>query len=75
MQAANATLLSQIGDFLPRDDTFATDGYAPAVDGVDLKGTITSLIDQGQLAPNVTVLMGSNMDEGTLFMMLTPHIR
>ena len=71
---ASAADLNTVTDFLPRGDTFETDAFAPVIDGVALSTDIVSLIAAKQLAPDVPVLTGSNMDEGTIFMMLTPRL-
>ena len=71
---ANGTMMMQIGEMLPRADDFFTDSWAPVVDGVALPQSIVSAFDAGKLAPGVSVLAGSNMDEGTIFMGLTPRI-
>ena len=49
-------------------------GYAPTVDGVVLQKSIARHVAEGHLAPGVPTLAGSNLDEGTIFMMLTPRI-
>ncbi len=74
LQSAPASVLSSLGDFLPRGDTFETDGYAPVVDGVALQKGIQELIVAGRTPPGIDVLAGSNQDEGTIFMQLTPTL-
>jgi carboxylesterase type B len=73
--SASAHALSNVSEYVPRDDSFETDGWAPVVDGVDTKRSITQDINEGRIAPNVSVLLGSNLDEGTIFMYLTPPLR
>jgi len=71
---ADANLLNDIGESVPRDDTFATDAWAPVVDGVDLPWSI----EDGIKSPTFTksdLLLGTNKDEGTIFMGLVPKIR
>ena len=70
--SANASDLVVVSEYVPRDDSFETDGWAPVVDGVDTKRSILADINEGRIMPNVTVLLGSNLDEGTIFMYLTP---
>ena len=72
---SNASLLTSVSNFLPRGDTFETDGFAPVVDGVALRDDLVSRIADGHVAPGVAILAGSNMDEGTIFMGLTPRLR
>ena len=75
MLQANASMMMPLGELVPRSDTFETDSWAPVVDGVALPQSIVKLIGAGKIAPGTALLAGSNMDEGTLFMMLTPKIR
>ena len=70
---ANASLITNLAQFLPRGDTFETDAWAPAVDGKQLPDAIIPRIANGQVA-KVPILAGSNMDEGTIFMGLTPRL-
>ena len=72
--SANASDLVAVSEYVPRDDSFETDGWAPVVDGVDTKRSILADIREGRIMPNVTVLLGSNLDEGTIFMYLTPEL-
>merc|ERR1712048_672284 len=52
-----------------------TDAAAPTEDGVELKQSLAELLQEpGALSPGVAVLGGSNLDEGTEFMDLTPRI-
>jgi len=71
---AEASLLNTVTFSVPRDDTFQTDAWAPVVDGVDLSDTLMNLVNGGKFAPGVDVLLGTNLDEGTEFMMLTPRL-
>ena len=73
--SADAALLSTIAKFMPLGDTFYTDAFAPVVDGVALPSDLISLLDKGHVAPGVPILAGSNRDEGTIFMGLTPRLR
>ena len=41
--------------------------WSPVIDGVEIKEAPWVLAARGQLAPNVSVLLGTNQDEGTLF--------
>ena len=72
--AADAVVLTNYTAGQPRDDSFETDNFAPVLDGVEMSKSITDLIAEGRIAPNVDVLIGSNLDEGTVFMSLTPHL-
>ena len=72
LELANATTLVSLTEYVPRDDDFATDGWAPVVDGVDLVAPILDSIASGSIAPGVDALIGSNMDEGTIFMCAHP---
>lgn len=72
--AANASTLVNVTEYVPRDDSFETDGWAPVVDGQALKSSILDRIEDGRIAPHVDVLLGSNLDEGTIFMYLTPPL-
>ena len=56
----NITLVNTI-DFL------SLDRWGPVVDGVEVPDFPRAMAARGQLAPNVSVLIGSNADEGTLF--------
>jgi len=60
---------------MPRDDTFYTDAWAPVLDGVDLAEPIQDRIHKGAIAPGVPLLLGSNLDEGTEFMYVTPPLK
>ena len=71
---ANASTISALTDFMPRGDTFQTDAWAPSVDGVAQDGDIIRRLNEGKVAPGVSILAGSNMDEGTIFMGLTPRM-
>jgi hypothetical protein len=74
LEMADASTLVHLTEYVPRDDDFETDGWAPVIDGVDLAAPILDRIDNGSFAPDVDVLLGSNMDEGTIFMYLAPPL-
>jgi len=57
----------------PHGDTVQTDALAPTVDGVELKAPLGA-ISVSAVPPNVAVLAGSNLDEGTMFMYMAPKI-
>jgi len=71
---AEARVLNLLTMLVPRDDSFLTDGWAPVIDGVDLIGPIMDSIERGDIAEGVDLLMGTNLDEGTEFMDLTPAL-
>ena len=73
--AASASLINELTPWMPRGDTFETDAFAPVVDGVDMPTPILDAFTAGTVAPGVAVLLGSNLDEGTEFMYLTPPIK
>lgn len=56
------------------DDTFVTDGMAPAVDGIELPANLGQLVRDPRRLNDADVLGGSNLDEGTEFMGLTPRL-
>lgn len=71
---ASAGMLSALTYKMPRDDTFETDAWAPLIDGVEMRTSLLEAFGAGDTAPNVSVLLGSNLDEGTEFMYLAPPI-
>jgi len=75
LMGADAKLIVQLGEIVPRGDTFETDSWAPVIDGVGLRRSIIDSIIDGHVAPGVALLAGSNRDEGTIFMGLTPSLR
>jgi carboxylesterase type B len=72
---AEAKTITAYAEFVPRGDTFYTDAWAPVVDGVALPTSLVAAIAAGKVAPSVPLLAGSNMDEGTIFMYLTPKLK
>jgi len=72
---ASADVLNNLTHTMPRDDTFYTDAWAPVLDGVDLAEPIQDRIHKGAIAPGVPLLLGSNLDEGTEFMYVTPPLK
>lgn len=63
--SATSILAAQHGlPAIPPTDALS---WAPVVDGVELRDTVRSLGARGQIAPNVSVLLGTNRDEGTEF--------
>eukprot|EP00746_Dinoflagellata_sp_MGD_P020199 gnl/MRDRNA2_/MRDRNA2_14698_c0_seq2.p1 gnl/MRDRNA2_/MRDRNA2_14698_c0~~gnl/MRDRNA2_/MRDRNA2_14698_c0_seq2.p1 ORF type:complete len:639 (-),score=91.70 gnl/MRDRNA2_/MRDRNA2_14698_c0_seq2:45-1961(-) len=72
---ANASLLNMLTFMMPRDDTFASDCWAPVIDGVDMPKTLVEMFNDGGVSANVDLLIGTNLDEGTEFMYLTPPLR
>lgn len=71
---ASAAALVNVTDFVPRDDDFETNGFAPVIDGMDMKESIVEQVVEGRFSPGVPVLIGSNLDEGTIFMGLSPYL-
>lgn len=69
---ANGTVLGQLTLENVRGDSFETDAWAPVLPGA--VPSIVERIARGASAPGVDVLIGSNLDEGTEFMELTPPI-
>ena len=49
---------------LPYEDTWDSSEWAPVVDGVELPMTPTRAIEKGKVLANITILLGSNADEG-----------
>ena len=45
-----------------------TDLWAPTIDGVELSGTMLELFQNGTIAPNVPIILGSNKDEASTWM-------
>jgi carboxylesterase type B len=72
--ASADTIVSVSGHVMPYSDTFFTDSFGPVIDGVEMTQSIVASIKQGAIAPGVSGLLGSNMDEGTLFMGVTPYL-
>lgn len=72
---ANAELINNVTGYVPRDDTFHTDGWAPVLDGVELLEPLTESVRRGRIDSAVRLLLGTNLDEGTQFMFLTPSLR
>ena len=52
---------------LPHPESVLGTQWAPVVDGVEMTATPQILLEQGHVAPNVPMLLGSNRDEGSLF--------
>lgn len=72
---ASAADLVDLQSSPPYSDTFETDAAAPTEDGVELSQSLADAVkDVNSLPRNVAVLGGSNLDEGTQFMYLTPKI-
>lgn len=72
--SANAVLLKNITESMPRDDTFQTDAWAPVIDGVYLQHSFMVSLSESDVASDVDILAGFNLDEGTEFMSLTPNL-
>ena len=51
--SANTSFFTNISEIVPRGDTFATDAWAPALDGVALPQTIVDALAAGRVAPGV----------------------
>ena len=51
----------------PWPDTMVQSQFAPTIDGVELMDQPSKLLASGQVAPDVSVIFGSNRDEGTMF--------
>lgn len=73
--STNATDLLAIDGYAPYRSTALLDTWAPTVDGVELTDTVFGSLKKEQIAPGVSVLAGSNMDEETTFMSLTPGLK
>mmetsp|Transcript_58367 Transcript_58367/g.104868 ORF Transcript_58367/g.104868 Transcript_58367/m.104868 type:complete len:654 (-) Transcript_58367:23-1984(-) len=71
---ADAKMLTSLTQSVPRDDSFYTDGWAPVVDGAALPVSLVQQVAQGHVPPGVDIMIGSNLDEGTEFMMLAPKL-
>ena len=52
---------------LPHGDNAFSCLWTPPVDGVELQDTPLALLQRGEVAPNVSVILGTNRDEGTYF--------
>eukprot|EP00933_Yihiella_yeosuensis_P064970 TRINITY_DN68548_c0_g1_i1.p1 TRINITY_DN68548_c0_g1~~TRINITY_DN68548_c0_g1_i1.p1 ORF type:complete len:671 (-),score=108.86 TRINITY_DN68548_c0_g1_i1:25-2037(-) len=74
LMSANSSAIEWLTESVPRDDTFQTDGWAPVIDGVTLPSTLMKQIHEGKLPAKLDVLLGSNLDEGTEFMDLSPKL-
>lgn len=72
--SAEAKHLELLTEDVPRDDTFATDGWAPVLDGVTLPASLLDQLEHVKIPEEIDVLVGSNLDEGTEFMGLAPRI-
>lgn len=72
--SADVGLLNGLTTTVPMDDTFYTYAWAPVIDGVELRRPFTELVAEGNLAENVDVIVGTNLDEGTEFMSETPPL-
>ena len=62
-----ATDTSVAGAPLPHYDTIDASAFGPVVDGAELTDHPAALLARGAVAPNVTLLVGSNRDEGSIF--------
>ena len=51
----------------PWPDTMVQSQFAPVIDGVELTAQPSVLAAAGKVAPGVSVIFGSNRDEGTMF--------
>ena len=51
----------------PWPDTMVQSQFAPTIDGVEITDHPSKLAAAGQVAPGVSVIFGSNRDEGTMF--------
>eukprot|EP00040_Diaphanoeca_grandis_P038637 m.256942 g.256942 ORF g.256942 m.256942 type:complete len:658 (-) comp34847_c0_seq1:163-2136(-) len=69
---AHVSDLTALSLFGPHGDTFNTDAMAPTVDGIELTAPLSQLVRSVDI--EVDVLGGANLDEGTEFMSLSPHI-
>ena len=56
-------------DLLPYSDTMDKCAWAPTVDGVELLDSPRKRLSGGHVAPNVPVLLGTNRDEGSQFLL------
>ena len=55
------------GTRLPHTDSWDACQWAPVVDGVELARPPADLVEAGETAPGVRVILGTNKDEGTAF--------
>eukprot|EP00747_Dinoflagellata_sp_TGD_P105947 gnl/TRDRNA2_/TRDRNA2_169708_c1_seq1.p1 gnl/TRDRNA2_/TRDRNA2_169708_c1~~gnl/TRDRNA2_/TRDRNA2_169708_c1_seq1.p1 ORF type:complete len:571 (+),score=57.38 gnl/TRDRNA2_/TRDRNA2_169708_c1_seq1:95-1714(+) len=67
LSASAESLNGFAGLYMPRGDTINVDTWAPVLDGVDLAVPLEGSIGRGELAPNVDVLVGTNLDEASTF--------
>eukprot|EP00405_Crypthecodinium_cohnii_P027616 CAMPEP_0206502348 /NCGR_PEP_ID=MMETSP0324_2-20121206/53945_1 /ASSEMBLY_ACC=CAM_ASM_000836 /TAXON_ID=2866 /ORGANISM="Crypthecodinium cohnii, Strain Seligo" /LENGTH=639 /DNA_ID=CAMNT_0053990527 /DNA_START=61 /DNA_END=1977 /DNA_ORIENTATION=+ len=77
LEQADAQAINDLSANVPMSDTFVTDAFAPVVDGVYLKDSLMNLLldrSKKNLVPHVPILLGTNLDEGTQFMDLTPAL-
>ena len=61
-------------DGLPYEDTWDSSQWAPVVDGVELPMPPPKAIESGHVLSNVTLLLGSNADEGNEFIATTRNM-
>eukprot|EP00941_MAST-03F_sp_MAST-3F-sp1_P001492 g1492.t1 len=54
---------------LPHPDQLDSSEWSPVIDGVNLKDRTTTLLVQGKVAPMKPLLYGSNLNDGTQFLM------
>lgn len=71
---ADADSLDRVTHMMPRDDTFQSDCWAPVIDGVDMPKTLLEMFHDNGSQGDVPILIGTNLDEGTEFMFLTPPL-
>eukprot|EP01059_Diplonema_ambulator_P016561 TRINITY_DN2817_c0_g2_i1.p1 TRINITY_DN2817_c0_g2~~TRINITY_DN2817_c0_g2_i1.p1 ORF type:complete len:692 (+),score=89.81 TRINITY_DN2817_c0_g2_i1:35-2110(+) len=74
MSADPLVAMNISGYAFPNPDDFWTDQFCPVADGVELTDSIPGLFVKGQIAPSVSVIMGSNLDEATMMMYHVPDI-
>ena len=58
----------------PYEDTWDSSQWAPVVDGVELVDDPPALIESGRALTNITLVVGSNADEGTEFIAWTRNM-
>lgn len=61
-------------DGLPFEDTWDSSEWAPVVDGVELPMPPPKAIESGHVLANVTIMLGSNADEGNEFIATTRNM-
>ena len=64
LQSLNYTELMKLPSKIKEDNMIS---FGPCVDGVELEDLPGNLAEKGQIAPNVSVLFGTNKNEGFIY--------